>query len=365
MKILHLTDHYPPALGGIETHVDQLTRRQAARGDDVTVLTPSPASADGRVSDDDGSVKVIRTTSQRAAVAEGCSGYDVVHAHVSVVAPFTSPVAATIARHGVPTLVTVHSLWNGLGPVPATVALLQGLLRAPVTWSAVSTLAADVVRSVVPGRPPVLVVPNAVQVPPRAATPDPSGPVTLVSTMRIARRKRPRQLVAMLDEVRRGASTPVRLVLVGDGPLRDRVMRDARRLGVADLVSVTGRLEPSEVTRVLGEADVYVAPAVLESFGLAVLEARCVGLPVVGRADSGMTDFVTDGVDGLLSRSDAEMVDDLRDLVDDVALRTRIAEWNRTTPTRMTWPRAMLRTDDAYAAATTRALGRAGSWSSR
>ena len=39
----------------------------------------------------------------------------------------------------------------------------------------------------------------------------------------------------------------------------------------------------------------------LESFGLAALEARCVGLPVVGRADSGLTDFVADGVEGLLA----------------------------------------------------------------
>ena len=34
-------------------------------------------------------------------------------------------------------------------------------------------------------------------------------------------------------------------------------------------------------------ADVYVAPAVLESFGLAALEARCVGLPVVGVSAAG------------------------------------------------------------------------------
>jgi glycosyltransferase involved in cell wall biosynthesis len=229
------------------------------------------------------------------------------------------------------------------------VALLQGLLRAPVSWSAVSTLAANVVRSVVPCRPEVLVVPNAVDVAPRHATPAPGGPVTLVSTMRIARRKRPRHLVAMLDEVSRRARTPVRLVIVGDGPLHDRVLRDARRRGLANLVTVTGRLEPAAVTGVLAGADVYVAPAVLESFGLAVLEARCVGLPVVGRADSGMTDFVTDGVEGLLSGSDAEMVDDLCELVDDAALRTRIAERNRTKPATMTWEHAMQRNDAAYA----------------
>jgi glycosyltransferase involved in cell wall biosynthesis len=357
VRVLHLTDHYPPVLGGIETHVDMLTRRQAARGDLVTVLTPSPTTADGQVRDDHGPVRVLRTRSQQAALAEACSGYDVVHAHVSVVAPFTSPTAATIARTGVPTLVTVHSLWNGLGPLPAAVALLQGLLRAPATWSAVSTLAADVVRSAVPGRPDVLVVPNAVDVAPRAATPRPDGSVTLVSTMRIARRKRPRHLVAMLDEVTRSTRIPVRLVIVGDGPLHDRVLRDARRRGLADRVTVTGRLQPAAVTEVLAGADVYVAPAVLESFGLAVLEARCVGLPVVGRADSGMTDFVTDGVEGLLSSSDAGMVEDLRELVDDPALRTRIAERNRTKPATMTWEHAMARNDEAYAATVARTHG--------
>ncbi|MGZ4468715.1 MAG: glycosyltransferase family 4 protein [Nocardioidaceae bacterium] len=357
MRVLHLTDHYPPALGGIETHVALLAERQAARGDDVTVLTPSPAASDGRVSSDTGPVRVLRTGSNRAAVAEGCSGYDVVHAHVSVVAPFTSPVAATLARRGVPTLVTVHSLWNGLGPVPATVAALQGLLGAPVTWSAVSTLAAEVVRSAVRGRPTVLVVPNAVDVAARVASPAPGGPVTLVSTMRIARRKRPRQLVMMMDAVRRTAATPVRLVIVGDGPLHDRVLRDVRGRGLDGLVTVTGRLEPAEVLRTLSGADVYVAPAVLESFGLAVLEARCVGLPVVGRADSGMTDFVTDGVEGSLSRSDAGMVADLVELVDDPGLRTRMAEHNRTTPSRMTWAHAMLRNDEAYAVTVDRARG--------
>jgi glycogen(starch) synthase len=67
MRILHLTDHYLPALGGIETHVAALASRQAARGDDVTVLTSTAATADGRRSDDAGPVAVRRVRS----VSEG------------------------------------------------------------------------------------------------------------------------------------------------------------------------------------------------------------------------------------------------------------------------------------------------------
>ena len=63
MRILHLTDHYPPVLGGIEAHVAALAARQAARGDEVTVLTSTPAAADGRVAHDEGPVRVRRARS--------------------------------------------------------------------------------------------------------------------------------------------------------------------------------------------------------------------------------------------------------------------------------------------------------------
>jgi glycosyltransferase involved in cell wall biosynthesis len=138
MKILHLTDHYPPVLGGIETHVEALARRQSAGGADVSVLTISPADADGRHSDDRGPVTVHRVRSAAEGRRVDPTAYDVVHAHVSVLAPFTAPLAASAARRGVPTLVTVHSLWSGLGPVPAVAAALAGLRTAPVLWTAVS-----------------------------------------------------------------------------------------------------------------------------------------------------------------------------------------------------------------------------------
>jgi glycosyltransferase involved in cell wall biosynthesis len=97
---------------------------------------------------------------------------------------------------------------------------------------------------------------------------------------------------------------------------------------------------------------------VLESFGLAALEARCVGLPVVGRSHSGVTEFVRDGVEGLLADSDAEMADRLRVLVDDAALRGQISEHNRTVASPMTWDNAMGLHDRAYVAAGARAWSR-------
>ena len=99
-------------------------------------------------------------------------------------------------------------------------------------------------------------------------------------------------------------------------------------------------------------ADVYVAPARLESFGIAAIEARAAGLPVVARADSGVREFVQDGVEGLLAGSDEAMVDALVRLV----MRSRSAATDLPTTTGpcrrvQDWPSSLGRADEEYARA--------------
>jgi hypothetical protein len=100
----------------------------------------------------------------------------------------------------------------------------------------------------------------------------------------------------------------------------------------------------------------YVAPAVLESFGLAALEARGVGLPVVGRLGTGLADFIEDGLDGLLCAGDTEMVAALVSLVNDEALRGRMSERNRTVEHVMSWTRSLDTHERIYSLARGRRL---------
>ena len=72
MKIIHLGKYYPPAIGGIETHVQALARGQAALGHEVTVVAVNHQNGHGRdvtgrsfartptSYDNDGDVRVIR-----------------------------------------------------------------------------------------------------------------------------------------------------------------------------------------------------------------------------------------------------------------------------------------------------------------
>lgn len=354
-RIAHVTDVFLPRLGGIETHVDDLVRHQRALGLDAEVLTPAEGSTD-----DPSWVRRLPLVRARRVVEE----YDVVHVHLSVLSPYGISLARAASAAGVPTLVTVHSMWTGTGGILnlATLALLR---RRPVAWSAVSEAAADTFRGSLAGTD-VAVLTNAVDVaswrtstslpPASASAPGDGQPITLVSVMRLMPRKRPVALVRMFDQVRRLAPAhDVRLVIVGDGPLRGRVERCIRRRGLGRHVRITGRMPRAQVLDELRAASVYVAPAPKESFGIAALEARCAGLPVVANRRSGVGEFIRDRVDGLLVGDDAQMVVALAELVRDETLRARITAHNRRVAPDLDWTAVLERTETLYREAADRA----------
>jgi glycosyltransferase involved in cell wall biosynthesis len=175
----------------------------------------------------------------------------------------------------------------------------------------------------------------------------------VVAVMRLAPRKRAMPLMRILDEASRTLAPDVRLTatVVGDGPERTRVERFVAQHGLHDRVDLPGRLTHEQILAAFAHADVFVQPSVKESFGLAALEARTAGLPVVAREQTGITEFVTDGVEGLLAHDDAGLALALVRLGRDPALRSRMAAHNREVPPAQTWPQVLRVVRDAYDAA--------------
>jgi glycosyltransferase involved in cell wall biosynthesis len=353
-RVAHVTDVFLPRVGGIETHVDDLARHQRAQGMQADVLTPPRADRLGQGSEP-AWVRRMPLAQARDAVA----AYDVVHVHVSVFSPYGLGVARAAIRAGVPVLVTVHSMWRGTGGL-LRVAALAGLHRWPVAWSAVSRAAADsagrALRCV-----EVAVLPNTIDVeswrpaPGETEQEGDGDPVRIVSVMRLTSRKRPLQLLRMFARARRCAGPGLHLTIVGDGPLRPRVERYVRRNDLEEFVRLVGRLPRGRVHAELAAASVYVAPAPNESFGIAALEARCAGLPVVAHRRSGVTEFVRDRVEGLLVDSDAEMAGALTELVRDRDLRGRITRHNHEVAPELGWSEVLRRTAELYRVAAHRA----------
>ena len=356
MRVLHAADSYLPKIGGIELHVRDRMARQRADGDEAFLVTmaPGPDAAGVRRAHPGGPATLDEG---RAAVEEALRELrpDVVHVHASVVSPFAYVAARTAARRGVPVLVTMHSMWSGLGPLPELAGTVLGLRGLPITWSAVSGRAAEPLRRMLGPDVPVHVLPNAVDVErwsPVDAAPAPAP--TVVAVMRLTRIKRTMPLLRVLAGLVQVAPE-ARAVVVGDGPLRAAARRFVRGRGLDDVISLPGALGHDQIHALLARAAVFVAPAERESFGIAALEARAMGLPVVGSSRSGLTEFVTDGVDGFLAADDAGMLARLRDLVLDVPLREAIAAHNRSVPPRHDWTHTSAVARNLYRLAATEA----------
>jgi glycosyltransferase involved in cell wall biosynthesis len=189
----------------------------------------------------------------------------------------------------------------------------------------------------------VLVIPNGITARDWAVEPAPrtDDVVRIASVMRIAPRKRVIPLLRMVQSAQRmvGDSIPLELTIIGDGPERGRAEKFARRHGLA--VRFTGRLDRSGILEVFASTDIYVQPSIKESFGLAALEARCAGLPLVIHADSGTTQFVTDKVEGLVGADDVAMAGAIAQLAHDRSLRDRICEHNRSVEPVDSWPHVL------------------------
>jgi phosphatidylinositol alpha 1,6-mannosyltransferase len=278
---------------------------------------------------------------------------DVVHVHAGVISPFAWGAVRAARELGLPVLVTVHSVWGQLArPAFGLSDAVARWHEWGVTLSAVSDLAAARVQEAVPRAGRVLVLPNGIDpdtwsVEPHGASPD---LLRVATVMRLAPRKRTLPLLRMIALARQGlaGTADVTATIVGDGPMRERARRFADQHGLGSSVTFTGRLDRDGVREVLASSDVYLQPSVKESFGLAALEARTCGLPVIVRAQSGSTQFIHDGVEGLVAADDAGMVGALIRLGWDRPLLEAITQRNRAHPPQESWPRVLLSVDEAY-----------------
>ena len=370
VRIAHVSDCYLPRTGGIETQVCALALQQVAAGHDVRIITATGGSGDVFAGTEiiDGitvhrvaahipaGLPIHPRTHREVSAVLAADPVDIVHVHAGVISPFAWGAIRAARDAGLPTLVTVHCIW---GPVAERAFALSdkalGWSKWGIQLSAVSGIAAAHVENAAPASAPVLVLPNGINPSDWAINPEPrvDDVVRIASVMRIAPRKRVIPLLKMLQSAQRmvGAAARLELTIIGDGPERGRAEKFARRHGLA--VKFAGRLDRAGILDVFSRTDIYVQPSIKESFGLAALEARCAGLPLVIHADAGTTQFVTDGIEGLVGADDWAMAGAIAQLAYDPVLRERIAEHNRTQEPMDSWPNVLREVIHGYEVAST------------
>jgi N-acetyl-alpha-D-glucosaminyl L-malate synthase BshA len=124
----------------------------------------------------------------------------------------------------------------------------------------------------------------------------PDGEKLLVHTSNFRKVKRVEDVIRVFYELRK--EIPAKLLLVGDGPERDKMERLCRELGTCNDIRFLGKLDAVE--EVLSVSDLFIMPSEKESFGLAALEAMACEVPILTSDAGGIPELNIDGKTGFV-----------------------------------------------------------------
>ena len=101
------------------------------------------------------------------------------------------------------------------------------------------------------------------------------------------------------------ATSPRRLVLCGSGPLESVIRERTQALGIIDKVDILGNVPPAQIPGHVGRALALLLPSTEEQFGIVVVEAQAMGLPVILSDNCGSRDRqVQGGINGFVVEPD-------------------------------------------------------------
>ena len=222
---------------------------------------------------------------------------DVVHAHTSkagLLARFAARLAAT------PVVLTAHT-WSFADGIPCLqrwISIPLERLAAALAGKIITVSQANTVLALkksIAKQQALIRIWNGVPDVPGRALPGSRKTVTLITTARFA----PQKDHGLLLEALTSIEGDWRLLLVGDGPTRRQIDKEANDLGLARRIEFLG--ERDDIQSLLTAADLFVLPSKWEGLPLSILEAMRAGLPVIATNIGGVGEAVTDGVTGYLT----------------------------------------------------------------
>ncbi|HNB51273.1 MAG TPA: glycosyltransferase [Anaerolineales bacterium] len=305
MRILHIYKDYSPILGGIENHIKTLAELEAQAGHHVTVLVTNPAHYPSHETIN--GVHLIRTWRLATVASTPLTGGfltelprlkpDITHLHF----PYPIGEVSQLLAGKKPYIITYHSdVVRQQSILRFYRPLMQRVLRGAARILPTSDRYIASSPYLKPLAAQCTVVPLSVD-PVPFANPTPLCPPADVPTLVFIGRHR---YYKGLDTLIRAMPTlNARLLVGGDGPMREAWEALAGELGVSGKVQFLGEVSDEDLPAFFASGDVFVLPANsrAEAFGKVLLEAMATGLPcVTTELGTGTSFVVQDGVTGFV-----------------------------------------------------------------
>ena len=336
MKILITTDWYKPIVNGVVTSVLNLKKELEERGHEVRVLT---LSRDYHSYEEDGvyyikSVNLEKIYPNVRAVLPHREAYiqeliqwnpDVVHSQCEFM---TFSYAVKISRKcNCPLLHTYHTIYEDyLHYLPGT--FFQYTKGAALEKKMVAKFSKAVLKKtqqvIAPTKKveellknyevsePISVIPTGIDLKRfqevlskeernrrREALGISKDSKVLVSIGRLAKEKNLEEILIYFQKLTKEELTfKLKLLIVGDGPDRERLEGIAKTLQLQEKVIFTGMVTPEEVAQYYQLGDVFVCASNSETQGITYMEALASGIPALCRKDACLDSVITDGYNG-------------------------------------------------------------------
>lgn len=149
--------------------------------------------------------------------------------------------------------------------------------------------------------------------------------VTVVFVGSLIRKKAPQDLIQAIKDP---SLNNIRLVIVGDGILRQELVKECERAVLTERVEWRGARSQDEVAAILSSGDILCLPSYTEGKPNVIKEAMASGLPVIATRVGGVGELVTDGITGLLFSPGnvIELRECLKKLAADINLRVKMGK---------------------------------------
>jgi phosphatidylinositol alpha-mannosyltransferase len=378
LRVALVSDYYYPDLGGMPEHVHHLAVELSRRGHAITVITTAFPEAPPLRPSAATSFEVVRigrasgaliTNGSVARAAVGWNlhgelsalfsrrGFDVIHVHAPIF-PTLALLAIRCAPEASRLVGTLHSHFSESrllrllrGPLQRYLDALDGLI-------AVSDSALDSMRRV-GFRCDAAIIPNGVAISDwksgRRLPAFDDGCQNLLLQARLEPRNHVGTVLSALRRLSPELRAAARLIVVGDGPERTRLLQESAGLRVSFVGPQLSQRPDFAAT-----SDVYCFTAAIASHPISLLEGMAAGLPVLAHDIDGVRELVTDGHEGfVLPLSDpAAYATALSRLLADARLRAAMGRAAALRAAAFSWQRVAGAVENFYReviAATSRA----------
>lgn len=359
MKLLQVTAHYPPKLGGAQRRIKDLSEKLFKKGHNVSVFTSNIGCKNKKVDSSKRNIHVkylkswefahtpiIPSLGKQLMTARG----DLMHIHIAQA--MVPEVASKIARkRNIPYICHIRGdppasgFFGFLLPLYKKIFLKRVLKKADRIICLNEDYKKLFSRKYNLPLSKIVVIPNATD-------------FEIVKKIKkrkvkkilfVGRFTSEKNIHSIISSLRLLKNTKVQLILVGEGPDLKKLKEIVRQNRLTGRVEFTGRLEGVNLYKKYLEADLFILPSTTECFSSTLLESMATATPIIASDIPGTRNVIKHGYNGLLVKpTPSKIAEAIEKLIKNKKLREKLAKNGLKEVKKYSWDKILEQTEQVY-----------------